>query len=71
MRDAIVQPGANALTDTTASQVYYLVVPSLAAVFGYNLPEKCVPFVTQSTGTTLETSGNQLTVKGSYLNVAV
>ena len=70
VRDAICRLGASTITDTTNSRVYYLEVPSLAAVFGGNLPHKCVPFITQSTGQALASSGNQLTVKGSYATVA-
>lgn len=57
-------------TDTTASQVYYVAPFSVAALFGGVCPAKFVIFVTQSTGTTLETSGNQITVKGMFINVA-
>lgn len=57
-------------TDTTASQVYYMHPCSVASAFGGICPEKFVIFVTQSTGTTLETSGNQITIKGVYLTVA-
>jgi hypothetical protein len=57
-------------TDTTASQVYYFHGVSVASAFGGICPEKFVIFVTQSTGTTLETSGNQITIKGVYLTVA-
>lgn len=57
-------------TDTTASQVYYMHAVSVAAAFGGVCPAKFVLFVTQSTGTTLETSGQQVTVKGTYLSVA-
>lgn len=57
-------------TDTTASQVYYAHAVSVAAAFGGVCPAKFVIFVTQSTGTTLETSGNQVTIKGTYLTVA-
>jgi hypothetical protein len=57
-------------TDTTASQVYYFGGISVAALFGGICPEKFVIFVTQSTGTTLETTGNQVTTKGVYANVA-
>jgi hypothetical protein len=56
--------------DTTASQVYYMHQVSVAAAFGGICPEKFVLFVTQSTGTTLETSGNQVTIKGVYMTVA-
>lgn len=69
IRDAICRIGAAAVTDTTASRVYYLEVPSLAAVFNGNLPEKCVPFITQSTGAALAATGNQLTIKGTYATV--
>lgn len=57
-------------TDTTASQVYYMRQCSVAALFGGHLPPKYVLFVTQSTGTTLETSGNQITWRGVYETVA-
>jgi hypothetical protein len=57
-------------TDTTASQVYYMHAVSVAAGFNGICPAKFVLFVTQSTGTTLETSGNQVTVKGVYFTVA-
>ncbi len=70
IRDAICRLGAMSATDTTASRVYYLECPSIAAVFGGNLPSKFLVFITQSTGTTLETSGQQVTVKGSYFTVA-
>jgi hypothetical protein len=70
IRDAICRLGAVTATDTTASRVYYLDVPSVATVFGGNLPKKFLIFITQSTGTTLETTGNQVTVTGSYRTVA-
>ena len=70
IRDAICLLGAMTMTDTTASRVYYLDCPSVAAVFGGNLPAKFVIFITQSTGTTLETTGQQVTIKGSYATVA-
>lgn len=57
-------------TDTTASQVYYMHAVSVAAAFGGHCPAKFVLFVTQSTGTTLETTGNQVTIKGLYYTVA-
>ncbi len=61
---------ASIQTDTTASQVYWMRPFSVAALFGGVCPAKFVVFVTQSTGTTLETSGNQLTYKGVYATVA-
>lgn len=70
MRDAICKLAAVTATDTTNSDVYYLDCPSAAAVFGGNLPSKFVIFITHSTGQNLAASGNQVTVKGSYLNVA-
>lgn len=57
-------------TDTTASQVYFMAARSVAALFGGRCPEKFVIFVTQSTGTTLETTGNQVTIKGVYETIA-
>lgn len=62
--------GAVILTDTTASQVYQMAPFSVAGLFGGVCPAKFVIFVTQSTGTTLETSGNQITIKGVYATVA-
>ena len=72
VRDAICRLGAVTDTDTTASRTYYLEVPSVAAVFNGNLPKKFVVFITQSTGTTLETTGdpNQVYVTGVYETVA-
>jgi len=69
MRDAICRLAAVTATDTGASDVYYLNCPSAAAVFGGTIPRKFVIFITQSTGTTLETTGdpNQVYVKGVYL----
>lgn len=57
-------------TDTTASQVYYSAPFSVASLFGGIVPAKFVVFVTQSTGTTLETTGNQITIKGVYVTIA-
>ena len=70
IRDAICRLGAFTQTDTTASRVYYLDCPSVAAVFGGNLPRKFVIFITQSTVAALETTGNQVTIKGRYETVA-
>lgn len=58
------------LTDTTASQVYYCAPFSVRSFFGGVCPAKFVVFITQSTGTTLETSGQQVTIKGYYETVA-
>ena len=71
-RDAICRLAASTDTDTGASEVYYLECPSVAAVFGGNLPKKFVVFITQSTGAALETTGdpNQVYVTGVYANVA-
>ena len=70
IRDAICRLGAITATDTTASRVYYLECPSVAAVFNGNLPKKFVIFITQSTGTTLETTGQQVTIVGAFSTVA-
>jgi hypothetical protein len=70
MRDAICRWGASSTVDTTASDVYYLDVPSVAAVFNGNMPKKFVIFITQSSGQALASSGNQVTVTGSYQTIA-
>lgn len=70
MRDAICKLGAISATDTTNSDAYYLDCPSVAAVFGGNLPKKFVVFITHSTGQNLAAAGNQVTVTGSYVTVA-
>lgn len=70
IRDAICRLAAVSVTDTTASRTYYLQCPSVAAVFGGTVPRKFIIFITQSTNTTLETSGNAVYVKGVYQNVA-
>ena len=62
--------GAVAVTDTTASQVYYLAPFSVAQLFGGVCPAKFVIFVTHSTGANLAASGNQVTTKGVYQTVA-
>ncbi len=69
-RDSMCRLGAVAITDTDASGVYYLDCPSVAAVFGGNLPKKFVIFIAQSSNTTLETTGQQVTVTGMYATVA-
>lgn len=70
-RDAICRLAAATETDTTASQEYYLMCPSVRAVFGHT-PRKFVIFITQSTGANLESTGdpNQVYVRGYYENVA-
>jgi hypothetical protein len=72
VRDAICRLAASSANDTTASRTYYLNCPSAAAVFNGCLPRKFVIFITQATGTTLETTGdpNQVYVKGVYRTVA-
>lgn len=68
-RDAICKLGAACAVDTTASQVYFLGPFSVASLFGGACPAKFVVFITQSSGTTLETSGNQVTIKGHHISV--
>lgn len=72
IRDAICRLAAITVTDTNASRIYPIQCPSAAAVFGGRIPRKFVIFITQSTGTTLETTGdpNQVYVAGSYVNVS-
>lgn len=70
MRDAICHLAAFTITDTGASDAYYLDCASAASAFGGNLPAKFVIFITHSTGANLAAAGNQVTIKGSYSNVA-
>lgn len=69
IRDAICRLAATTVNDTTTARTYYLMCPSVAAVFNGVVPRKFVVFITQATGTTLETTGdpNQVYVKGVYL----
>lgn len=69
IRDAIVKIGASIVTDTTASRVYPFGPFSVAQLFGGICPAKFVVVVAQSTGANLETSGNQVTVKGVFVTV--
>ena len=69
MRDSICKLLAWSLTDTTASDVYYLMCPSIVGILG-NVPNKFVLFITHSTGANLAASGNQVTIAGNYENVA-
>lgn len=69
-RDQICRLLAMAQHDTSVSTNIYLMCPSVAAMFGGTLPRKFVIFITQNTGTTLETSGNAVYVKGVYSTVA-
>jgi hypothetical protein len=70
IRDSICQPAAITATDATGSRVYPLSVPSVKAIFGGNMPAKFVIFVTHSTVQALAAAGSQVTVKGSFGNVA-
>ena len=56
--------------DPGTDDVYYLAPTSIAAIFGGVVPPKFVVFVTHSTGVNLAASGNQITLKGVYRNVA-
>ena len=57
-------------TDTGASEVYSMAPSSVAGAFGGVLPPKFAIFITHSTVAALETSGNQVTIKGVYRSVA-
>lgn len=70
IRDAICRLGAVSITTSTNSVVYYLDCPSVAAVFGGNLPKKFVVFITHSMVGALAASGNQVTFVGTLANVA-
>lgn len=72
VRDSICRLGAVITTDTTASRAYPFAPFSVAALFGGVCPSKFVVFISQSTGTTLETTGdpNQVYYQGIYYNVS-
>lgn len=74
IRDAVCKLGASTVVTNTANRVYYLDCPSVAAVFGGNLPKKFVIFITGNATTTttaqLAASGNQVTIVGMYNTVA-
>ena len=57
VRDAAFKILAVIVTDTTASRYYSFAPVSIAETFGY-VPTHFAIFVTQSTGTTLETTGD-------------
>ena len=73
-RDAVCILATEVTVDNTASATYGAIVPSVAAVFGGNLPAKFVIFVTTdcatSTNAALAAAGSQVPIKGSYLTVA-
>jgi hypothetical protein len=73
IRDSICKLAAVTATTATASRAYYLHCPSVAQVFGGILPLKFVVFIThtaQTTTNTIAASGNQVTIKGIYRNIA-
>lgn len=74
MRDAICRLGAFSAVDNTASDIYYLDCPSVAAVFGGNLPKNWQIYITANPTTTttgaFATSGSQVTIQYTYANVA-
>ena len=60
--------------DNTASAIYDTIVPSVAAVFGGNMPQKYGIYISGNATTTttaqFAASGSQVTVKSSYKTVA-
>ena len=70
IRDAIARPAAATVTDATASRDYFLTCPSVAAVFGGNMPRKFSVFITHSTVQALAATTNAVAVTGSYETVA-
>lgn len=73
-RDAVAILAGSIEVDNTASATYEIHIPSVAAVFGGNLPKKFVIFITgdaaTSTNAQLAAAGSVVTVTGSYENVA-
>lgn len=73
MRDAMCKLAAMTETDTGASGVYYMEVSSVAKVFDGNMPKKFVIYITHNAHTStnaIASSGNQVTIVGSYENIA-
>lgn len=58
IRDSGFRPLANIVTDTTASRNYPFPPTGIAQLFGGAVPPYWAVFVAQSTGTTLETTGD-------------
>lgn len=71
-RDSVARFAGKVVNDTGASEVYTIQIPSVAAVFDYNMPPRYVVIVTQNTGTTLETTAdpNQVYLKRISYKVA-
>jgi len=72
IRDGAARLGAAVETraDPGTDDVYWIAPFSVAALFGGTLPAKFVIFIAHSTGVNLASSGNQVTIKGTYLTVA-
>lgn len=70
IRDSGMKLLWSTITDTGASDVYTIPMTSVAEHFGSFLPPKFALFVTHSTGTTLETTGNAINLKGVKETVA-
>lgn len=69
IRDSICKLGAWSATNNTNSVVYGLDCPSVAAIYGGNLPKKFVLFITHSMVGALAASGHQVTFVASYHNI--
>lgn len=72
IRDSGMKLLWSTVTDTGASDPYTIPMISIAEHFGGVMPPKCALFLTQSTGTTLETTGspNVINLKGVKETVA-
>ena len=72
--DAYAVPARVLDVDNTASAVYDIAIPSVAAVFGGNVPKKFVIYITGNcTSTTtaqFAAAGSAVYVTGSYYNIA-
>ncbi len=64
--DAICKLGAAIVTDTGNGDIYPFGPFSVAQLFGGRCPAKFVIFISQSTTAALASSGNQVTIKGTY-----
>jgi hypothetical protein len=69
IRDAICRQVAATANTTTASRVYYLECASVAFLLG-GIPKKFLVFITHSSSAALASSGNQITVTGTFSTIA-
>lgn len=70
MQDAWMHLAAVTITDTGASDSYYLDCPSVRAIMYGNLPRYFQVAIAHNTGANLAAAGNLVSIQGNYFNVA-